>query len=1119
MWVEFEADPVDRWLQLAVQWQAADLVVRSIDDPRCLPNDTLINLSLGREILEKYCNGSIAPVDDAYAEALKNYYENFVTGHGGLPSCDELERDHKRRRRHGDDGDDNYNSHGKQQKPHRRTVGRKLFSIDSPDSFSVTAPQQATRCGFGEDCEERRLPTRNLHEEENRRRSVSSTSVDDWDSTIRSWVALYDASGKRVERKPVDIYTGDNAVSTLRFGTAPSVASVEVCMCDGRGAVTQLDFDYPGSGLMVDGCGQCNGTGSECAYLPTDAVTADALLAPNPIIIRELDGPADDDSNYEICYIHRRVPGDDKDFSGSAVRVAFSAPHVCGLRAAGSCDSSMPVPDAAGQYCDMFGGPRAYLSNGWRYEPLDEHCITQAVDHEDLLDCPIGDGSGGYRLCTTKSFIEMSHCVDASGATAMQSHDNRFNNGVTYHGDIYAAEFRPLNCMSEKSCESVDHVSHRTFSVQTTVAGSTRFTLESSQYGFDAEVTGVSCMASGALRVAIVTHVQHVDQQVVGESTTHIDGVTIGQVTFDSATNELIYVVTPGNTDVRFDSELDTIRMSANIISSECDNSDDALSTQCTQYWTALFFDRDVSSFHGQARLGFDVAIRGQSGDPAMVTLHINAECNDATPLSATTASDSFSLTARNAHEATVADGMLTLYRNSAMTVPYSPSTPDGSVFIENSVVYARLQVVLPESLMMHEHVPDHIVLTEFVLCYSVDNADLFLPFDPEDPYATGCASPGNWIAATFVHYGELTSAGERVDFRYGDDPSIPLAINMSWASRAPTRHPVYVDARWKIIWLHSQSRSVTAEDMASVRLAQHRANAVRSGRAALDWEESHSVFHSILTVDQMRETRHEIGNRAMRDEARMLLATHNAMQAGMDGHELARLLLPGSKPGARVAGQMHLPKLRSDGLDLDRAMNSPDDAVLVASVRDDSQVYPAFDDPMWSGGAQNAVVVACKGPSQPQETGEPPVEKYCPKCHKCDDDDDRDDDDHYGGFGHQPCFGWWGCMGNGGGYYGWGYHGHDWDDWSWWWILILFLCAALFLLCLPLYIGGAAPIIDHGPGRQQSQRSTQADSVTVNTSGSGNVVAVHTNSPKRVGFRPRGQNVSDRKVNMSVVQ
>lgn len=932
----------------------------------------------------------------------------------------------------------------------------ELSLIYSSSIYSILT--QAKRCGFGVDCEPQDAPVQ--------ARAQGARSGESWDPALRSWVSLFDASGTRLQRQPVPVGTADNGVSYVRFSDAPVASSMEVCMCNGRGAVAQIDYDYPGSGALLDGCGRCNGTGTSCAYLPTDMVQP-SRVATNPVVIRELDT-----DSYRICYIHRRTPADSANFDGVAVRVGFSEPHVCGLRMPGSCDSSLPVPVTNGQYCDMFAGPEAYMSPGWRFEPLGHECVHAAIDEDDLIECPVGDASGGYRVCTTMSFADLSRCASPTGTAALVSRDNKYDNGITHSGHIYAAEFRPLNCMSESSCEMVEHVTHRAFELKTALATSDQLILAPADYVFDTEVTAVSAVGNGALRVSITTRVEHQDQRIQGEATTEVVSATVGGVHIAGISDgSLVYAITPGNREVALDPERGGMRMSASTAATPCVNS----AHQCAQQWTLLIFaGPNMQRLEGELRIGFDVAVRGVSVDPAIVTLNLYVNFAEARSLGSDEDQAS-SLHARSAREASVADSMLTLFRDAQHSIPYTPSTPDGAVFIESQHVYASLSVVLPEAVVQHAHEPTDIELTDIVLCYSVSNANPYIPFDPAQPGSTGCASPGEWITVSLFRHGQITSAGERVDLEVAVDNTAPLTVNFDWSARAATRHPVYIDARWRLLWQHSESRSVTAEDMASVRLAQHRSDALHNGRKAYDWKEDLSVFHTILSVKQMEATRHL----PSKNVARLSMAMHNAQVAGMDSHELTRLLLANAQPGAHLPGT-ELPALRTVGLDLNRALNSPDDAVMVASMRDDAVVYPAFNDPMWEGGAQNAIMVVCNSSRFPRETAEPPVEEYC--------DDDCNECGHHGGIIVIPCYGWWGCGGDGDGDdIWWGYRGHHGSDWRWWFV---FTALLVLLCCLPMN-GASLPTIEDHP----RQRSKTSNVTNVNVSGRNNTAVVNTSA------------------------
>ncbi len=788
-------------------------------------------------------------------------------------------------------------------------------------------------------------------------------------------MALYSSTGELLFSDDVPLQAGNNGVATMDLGNTPGVSQVKVCMCDGAGALTQLSYSYPGSGKKLDSCGECGGSNTRCKQLHESTVQLKHSTSSNPITVEQIG--TGHSAMYKLCYLHESTPSDKPGFEQVAVRVGFESRKLCTMRSAGTCDSSLNVPAEAGgaYYCDMFSGPRSQINSRlWTYE----------------------DVARGYRMCTTMSLAELTQCKDSNGATVLHTEDAT-DSGIVYHGALYATELSPVNCFDELACERVLHSTMQRFSIYTSINGrgaSVRFS--SGDVDFSSRVSSISCVhASGDLRVILQT-------RATDES------------------GRLMRLEQAEVLDSHIRNAPDTLEFSVQSLQGhDCDSANG-----CEQVWSIGTLGAGMQEFVGELRLGFSA--HNRDDDASMVSvvyvmLIMNSQCGSVPGGNEEEEEERASVVAKG-----IAVGHIELFKDRQFLQPYAGNGPSVQSFVDGESIYARLAVDTIEEVLNHAHAPD-LRVDSVYLCYSPTRS-IYHHFDVEQPYSTGCLSPGQWITTELVDSGRITHDGKMLSYEEFSYDENTLHTGFVFRGHASTDAPVYVDARWHLHWGATEQRHVSAEALATVRIAEHRRNARMQGKINdMNWGETATSFHLVLGPSLMHQTS-KLHRTHAREKARLTAARGVAISVGMSMQELQRAL--------------------SGHLNLETAMSGVDDALIRTRS---GEVYPAFNDESWNDGAESNFYSSCPQTHYISANSLTLTEGTCRRC------------SHPGrcpsppGLFHPACIDnscnkdwddcpWEGCHNN--------FCNDcddDFDDW-WWWPVIVFWVFVLGLFCLLIF-------------------------------------------------------------------
>ena len=652
----------------------------------------------------------------------------------------------------------------------------------------------------------------------------------------RSWLAVYGAGNAPMRREQVPPAAANNGVTTVEL-SADSVTALELCTCSGEGGIVSLDYLHTGSAAVYDRCGVCGGDGSSCHFAPVDSVRIQTRLATQPLSVRVVQN--DDNDVYEICYYHARLPTDTIDYEGHVVRIGFEPHQSCSSVRSGMCDSIPAL--APSDWCRSYnGGPGDILTPAWNYEELG---LPNDIDcsGDKLFTCPVGDGSAGYRVCRNISLSDMLLCNLRDGVTRALGVQMMTDHSVQYTGTIHATELQAVDCTDPSRCERVLHRTNRRVRVRSS-PGTGRMTadFDSDNIAFEATVNGVTCDPRGdTVRVHFATKVSapwgrsvYVEPPVA-----NVDGVVI--------------------TATGFSDPIESGR-SAN----PCIERTAGTVPVCTQLWTAQLPATQID-VQLMAAAHVDDQLLAQT--PLVMNLNAAVPCT----------SIDFALTGVRSNERRLADSGLILYYDAARLDAY---IPDLASFPDGATVYGRIMSAVPPTFASSNTFT--MVLDEFHICYPFEGASSYIPYDVQHPLATGCMSPGDWMVTTLYRRGVITSDGERI--RAVFPPATDLTLDFQFvAFAATTNAPVYIDARWHVDW----AGTANARRFASDRLSRHRSAAISAGRPVHDFGEPLSGYHSILTPEQMEQTRRL--PELQKDRVRTMMTIHTAVQTGLSADGL----------------------------------------------------------------------------------------------------------------------------------------------------------------------------------------------------------------------------------------
>jgi hypothetical protein len=677
---------------------------------------------------------------------------------------------------------------------------------------------------------------------------------------------FYDAEDELLhEVSPLPTSLDNNGAVTLTFGPdgLSNVARIELCLCGSGGAITALEYNYPGSGAVLDGCGVCGGNGSTCTSCPTNSIEVDVSGGDNPITIEEIDDYAD---HYRVCYYHTRTDTDASDYAGGATLVSFEPYEQCSLRDTGSCDSRNSAANS--DYCDLFEGPESQLNTPeWTLELLGSE--QEPCEDTPLTECAEGTGTAGYRLCGEFSLSDLIRCKLADDESAALEHTNGANHRVDYTGTVYASELSPHDCDDEDACEEVISTTQRGFTLHVSLGGATSVDYSTSALHFDAAVHGITCVsdyddstAGRDLRVLFFTEVDHVDASEAGDLTTLLTTPIVLTSSIDTLDTSQFSIVPLGQSHTETPANTEATPYTECLLDSEAD-------TRCRQAWVLNTHSAELMEFVGTLEIGFSVDVNDDHRSFVRVVLSFNVNCiND--------------YNGNDYDDGSVSEqppSALTLYHDEALSEPYAGVNAPQS-FLDCATVYAQLDVQSPDNDTFSVLVVDSVQV-----CYSRTDTPL-LPLDEHYTNVTGCNTQNADVEQVLLYAdGTVSVVGEHANFTWLQ----PFSV-FSFVAHSVSYHPVMLQVEWHLtseelaassLELKSDARTHAAH-IAPAQLEAH----LRNGPL----REPLSGYHYILSPQQMAVTA-AIRSHSRRNRVRYALAIETAQHMNLAAGEFARLL------------------------------------------------------------------------------------------------------------------------------------------------------------------------------------------------------------------------------------
>jgi hypothetical protein len=698
--------------------------------------------------------------------------------------------------------------------------------------------------------------------------------------------------------------------------------SVEVCMCDSQGAVADIEYTFPGSGKVVDSCGECGGNSTSCTNLDTTTVQVEHKFSTDPVTVRRLSGDGHT-SVYEMCYYHKRTQLDTDDFSGRAVRLSFEPiTSTASLRTTGSCDSSVPVPtESSGElFCSMFGGPGVYLNRAlWSFQLLGE-CRFE----RPLTECPVGTGQGGYKMCANFTLNQLTRCKDSAGTGVLISEDST-DSRMAYHGALYATEFEPVSCKSEQAGQRIVHSTIKRFTMYTSFSGRAAAVDFSDGWAdFSTDVAGVVCLENGNLAVTLRT--------TVAENNRLLNPTVVSNSLMDPSSGSEIPV---GIGEIYSASGL------------SCQPG-----SECEQTWY-ISTGMALSQYSGELKITFQLERESVLHSVVTTGLRLEASCRTSLERYKQTLGKSMIPPGGRLQELDLSDraavmnmaeqmevhtdaetvvagtkgyaSTLTLFHDKELQQPYSASGPFVQQYKHGDKLYATLELSTIDEIEHHEFAP-RLVIDRLYVCYSLAR-EVFRLYEPAKPHRTGCLARGSWVVSELTDRGKVTGAGHRVDYEEFSYDSSQLHLAFSFKVRNPTDAPLFIDARWHVEWGKALLRGITTDEIAATRIKQH----ILAGTDQSDL----TSFHFLLPPVHIRHTGKVVSQNRV-TEARLHTAHYVADQIGIGPYDM-RALITGKVDYAAGLLSKNAPIVR------------------------DGVVYPVFNDEMWTSASATHFYTACE--------------------------------------------------------------------------------------------------------------------------------------------------------------
>jgi len=310
-----------------------------------------------------------------------------------------------------------------------------------------------------------------------------------------SQIGFYDSEGDVITTVITPDYLFANGFVPLVVNVA-GVSQLKVCF-EREGAITELDYIYPGSGKLTDGCGVCGGNGNECSLCNT-TLNLDLQVEDNVTIT------CVGQQVFEFCY-DTIISGFDID-RNVTIYAGFEPLPSCSI-GRGSCDSP---PITFGRNVGLTIGTGG--SPHWQ--------VTS-----QLLD---SDGSRAVQLCANFTFRDLLMCHTLNDSQNVLSLAPSVGDDSHYKGSFYTSVFTPPvddgDNDEDDLCIDVKRNSTNSFDIFVDGHGTATVQYFSAEVDVEAEIGGFWWLPDGNVKILVITHVR----QLQGNCTTLLtDGVVL----------------------------------------------------------------------------------------------------------------------------------------------------------------------------------------------------------------------------------------------------------------------------------------------------------------------------------------------------------------------------------------------------------------------------------------------------------------------------------------------------------------------------------------------------------------------------------------------------------------
>jgi hypothetical protein len=565
-------------------------------------------------------------------------------------------------------------------------------------------------------------------------------------------------SGKKIDL--CGVCGGNNSTCKDCNGVVNGTAAVDQCgVCGGNNACVGCD-GVINSGKKTDACGVCGGTNQTCAGcdgIPHSNKTYDicgvcggngtscssqcsAVVTVDYVMSSNM--TIKDMGGYpEHKYLFCYTVNGTK--ATDAIVLDFAPFKSCSLETGrGSCSNRIIENPLPGNYCASFS-PGVYLNTTrWAY--------AESVNQQGVLT---------EKYCANFTFNELnSYCRDSSSKPVLTISNVDSNLQVTtYQGTFFAAVAQAKNCSDRSQCEQLSLSQTTNFTIQVGMKGTVSFNYLAQGINLQALIRSVYFVASGDVCISFETIVAHLSQNLpTVYNTTFLSNATVNSTQM---------------TGIPF-----VIAQTENY----CDPTFPNTESYCTQLWTICSTGgANYNDFSGVKPVQYNMYVLGVNKQQVTVNLKVTITRDvDVGQLSQNL----------NAY--------LQLYKDASFQTPYNPAIDQA--FVDCNQICGLLSLDVPQQTLNCFN----LTIEKVTLCSSVTQN--LLPYDSENPSATGCNTPisgGGSVTKNVVY--DLTQPGVQLSnynakFMFEKNPPYTTGqIGFCYESRAQTQFNSMVQINW----------------------------------------------------------------------------------------------------------------------------------------------------------------------------------------------------------------------------------------------------------------------------------------------------------------------------------